>query len=510
MRPSQPPLHASQLAERLNPMAHQVSLKIHFSDYFHVDPAALKSVGAFNVSLINDLPLFIDPFLLFNSREPTYRQLHDEIIRYLRFLRDKSVAGPVTPGLLAAWYTFSEIKQTWLGFSQIGNQGRGLGVDFARSLHASLHSVFSQFGSEKVTKGSHLEKLCLVHEGVGRDNISDFTTNLIKSFLLEYTQAFATAHIAPPQRRRGPVARVRFNYDTETWESDVYELPVFEGDYVLLTPKDILTKDDTWINRTDLIKDFDEVLHALPNQQLRDQLNNYLLKHLPKRPTPSERRTAIAATIRNYPEFIEFYIRYKEDHGDRAESISKQRVAETEALFIEQVRRFAESLANQTNFYAIPGNTRDEARERILFLKDVIENKGGHRLFYLDGEPVRRESDLHILFRLTWFATPSDVSREVNDGRGPADFKISRGSLDKSIVEFKLASNTSLRGNLERQVEMYKRASDAQHGLKVIVYFTQEELERVTAILRDLRLAGDPNIVLIDARRDNKPSASKA
>ena len=39
-------------------------LKIFFSDFFDVKPEALKSYGAFNISLVNDLPLFIDPFLL--------------------------------------------------------------------------------------------------------------------------------------------------------------------------------------------------------------------------------------------------------------------------------------------------------------------------------------------------------------------------------------------------------------------------------------------------------------
>lgn len=98
----------------------------------------------------------------------------------------------------------------------------------------------------------------------------------------------------------------------------------------------------------------------------------------------------------------------------------------------------------------------------------------------------------------------------MNDGRGPADFKISRGSDDKTIVEFKLAKNTHLRRNLEKQAEIYQRASDAEHAIKVIVYFTAEELEKVQRILVDLGLAASPDIVLIDARADNKPSGSKA
>jgi len=36
------------------------------------------------------------------------------------------------------------------------------------------------------------------------------------------------------------------------------------------------------------------------------------------------------------------------------------------------------------------------------------------------------------------------------------------------------------------------------------------EKARVTEILRRLKLEGNPDIILVDARDDNKPSASKA
>ena len=80
------------------------------------------------------LPHLIDPFLLFNSRNPDYPRLHDEIIRY-NALRDHSTPESSDPGLLSAWYQFGEVKQAWLGFSQRGNCGTGLCADFARALH---------------------------------------------------------------------------------------------------------------------------------------------------------------------------------------------------------------------------------------------------------------------------------------------------------------------------------------------------------------------------------------
>lgn len=36
--------------------------KIYFSDVFDVAPEVIDRYGAFNIALVNDLPLFIDPF----------------------------------------------------------------------------------------------------------------------------------------------------------------------------------------------------------------------------------------------------------------------------------------------------------------------------------------------------------------------------------------------------------------------------------------------------------------
>jgi hypothetical protein len=488
--------------------------KVYFSDYFGVDWQKLDRYGAFDISLVTDLPLFIDPFLPFNSRRLKYRQLHDEIIRYLKFLRDKAEDGEIPVGLLRAWFHFPEVKQTWLGFTQSGNRGRGLGRDFAVALHQNLNQIFDDFGRERITKGSHLEKLCLIKEGVGRDNISDFTTNLINGFLCESTQEFAQRYVQAVQRRRVTVRKVQFNYETETWEAAVYELPWANGDYVLLTPRDILTKDDTWINKTDLVEEFQYLPDAVPNEELRSQINSYFLRVLPRRrrkePTQKERRQAAIETISRFPVLIDAYIRRKEDRGDRAESVSAEKVAYSQELYVLQFQQLRKQLILASQFYRIAGDTYHDAHQRVASLKDMIENKGGHRFFYVKGRPIEREEDVQIAYGLTWFGTISDVSREVNDGRGPADFKISRGSKDKTIVEFKLASNSQLRRNLRRQAEVYQGASDARRAIKVIIYFTRDELRRVTGILKELGLSGSPDVVLIDARRDNKPSGSRA
>lgn len=104
------------------------------------------------------------------------------------------------PALVRSLFRFPEVRQNWLGFSVLGNGGLGLGPKFATALQKSLTSILNDFGAEQITQSSHLEKVGLIRPGVGRDGISDFTTNLIKESLLEYTQMFARQHLEPPPK----------------------------------------------------------------------------------------------------------------------------------------------------------------------------------------------------------------------------------------------------------------------------------------------------------------------
>ena len=495
------------MARRIMLNGSERQTRIYFSDFFEVDPAVLEGYGAFNVSLINDLPLFIDPFLLFDSEDKRYRDLHESIINYVKFLRDASaVDQPMARGLMDHWFRFPEVKQNWLGFSRNGNAGSGLGNQFATALQRNLHVVFRDFGAETITKGSHLEKLCLLGNGVGRDHLSDFTTNLIKKFLLEYTQEFAAAQVERSKRKVFNIQKVTFDYGRRRWLPGKYELPAFRGDFVILTPKDILTKDDAWINRGELIDRFEDICDALPNEQLRAQVSEYFVRRLSEEPTQEERRNAAVAAAEKYPQVLDYYIKEKEENAGEAHNVSETKVRETEEQFIANVKGLVDGHLANTAFYEL-GDSFEASLQRVEFLKDVIENKDGYRFFYIKGKPLKREADLQILYRLTWFATSFDVNREPNNGRGPVDFKISSGAVDKTLVEFKLASNKKLAQNLEHQVAVYEAANNTSKSIKVILFFTEAELDRVHKTLRDLALLGRRDVVLIDAC-DNKVSAS--
>lgn len=487
-------------------------MNIYFSDFFDIDPDIIENCGAFNISLINDLPLFIDPFLLFGSDKTEYQVLHNSILEYISFLKNKTESRSISKSEIKAWYKFSEVKQNWFGYSKVGNSGSGLGMKFGKAFSKNINLLFDDLGNEEITRSSHLEKATLFELGVGRDNISDFSTNLIKEYLLTYTQKFAEQYLKEEQTEELKIDKVYFDYQLERWMPKKFKLPFIFNDYVLLTPKDILTKDENWINSHDLKGDFRDVCNSIPNDQLRTEIVNYFQKRLPKPKqgksnTSKEVSEALYATIKKHPELIDFYIARKEENGEMAKSIAESKVKLVETAFVENVREIVDILENQSEFYEInPESSYEDSLKRVEYLKHVIENNDGYKLFYVDGKPVQREADLQVIYRLTWYASDFDVNREPNNGRGPVDYAVSKGSKDKTLIEFKLAKNTKLKQNLANQVDAYEKANQTENSIKVILYFNNKEYVKVNKVLNELNLNGKKNIILIDAGR--KPSAS--
>jgi hypothetical protein len=479
-----------------------------FNEYFEIDQNVVDRYGALNICLEADLPLFVDPFLLFSSKNPEYRELHDKIVCHLVLLRNLAVDNP-SIGLTL--FQFPEVRQNWLGVCKWGNNGKGLGPRFARSIISAFNGFYRNFGAETVTESSHIEKLTLVGSGIGRDFISDFTTNLMLEFLLGYTENFAKKYLSAQQRKPFTV-RCSFDSEFMIWSPKSFELPYFykndrDDDFILLTPVDILTKDEAFICHSDFTSQFRNIANSLDNASLRDAVNLYFRGRLPANPKKDDIERAIDATVQKYPEILDHYIKMKESQKDTASSLSTEKVEKLREELLATLTDFCKHIFTNSKFYEIQPTSYEEALKRARFLKQVIEDNDGYRIFYKDGKAIASEDTIQRIFRLTWFASPHDVNSEVNNGRGPADYKVSFGSRDSTIIEFKLGSSTSLKKNLMNQTEIYKKASKSISDIKVILCYTKAEIENVARILKGLGQENAENVIVIDATR--KLSASK-
>lgn len=103
-----------------------------------------------------------------------------------------------------------------------------------------------------------------------------------------------------------------------------------------------------------------------------------------------------------------------------------------------------------------------------------------------------------------------DISPEVDSGRGPEDFKISRGN-DKTVVEIKLTSNPNCVHGLEVQIEQYAKAENSKNKVFVLID-NGINSNRVQDVLScEVRLKSEgkspAKVIVIDAKL--KASASK-
>lgn len=488
-----------------------IKIKTYFSDFFEVEPNVIEDYGAFNISLINDLPLFIDPFLLFNSKDQKYSKLHQDIIDYLLFLKNIS-SNSLSEGDINNYFRFPEVKQTWLGYSKNGNSGSGLGKKFANGLSNSFKSYLSNFGNEQLTS-AHLEKVCLFDTGIGKDNISDFTTNLIVGYLAEYTENFAKKYINKKFLKQFAISKYKFNYKTQSWESKTFELPYLinpkgKSEYVLLTPKNILTKNEQWINNTDKIDNFDAVLNSISDDQMRAQINRYFASILKKdargRSTKKDYKEAKQKTYQEYPELIDLYIRYKEKDGKNAILISDQAVNKTKEIFYDFAKEITQKLSKE-EYYGKPNNSFNDIRHRLLFFKDWVENKGGWKLFYNQKRLITNEPELQLLFKLTHIDSEYDINSEVDNGSGSVDFTTSKGSKDKAIVEFKLAKNSKFKQNSHPlgQVRKYEKSNGTKKSIKVFFCFSKEEVIKVQKYIADFQLNQDQVLTINCAQQQS-------
>ncbi len=484
------------------------NFKLLFSDYFNIEKCKLDEYGALNICLSADMPLFIDPFLLFASDDHNYKQLHQNLIDHLLILKEIAIEDKVT-GADNSIFRFPEIKQNWLGVSKFGNEGHGLGKDFAKKVIKSFNGFYNSFGDENITSETHIEKLTILNPGIGRDFISDFTTNLILDYLLTYTESFALKYLSQNQIQEFSINSI-FDKKFKRWMPKRYKLPYLyleeRGDFIILTPLDILTKDESAINNSEFYSNFLSVANSIKNTDLRNSINEYFRSLLPKKPTQKDRTYAINRTANRFPDIIDYYIKSKEDNKDTVTKLTKDRIKKLTSELTEAISSLGDILFENSDFYKIVPNSYDEALKRVHFLKDVIENNDGYRVFYNDGIAIAKEDTIQRIFRLTWFATPFDINAEVNNGRGPADYKVSYGANDSTIVEFKLGKSSSLTKNLENQTDIYKNASKSANDIKVILCYTEGEIKTVNRALTKLNLINQENVIIIDA--SSKKSAS--
>ena len=153
--------------------------------------------------------------------------------------------------------------------------------------------------------------------------------------------------------------------------------------------------------------------------------------------------------------------------------------------------------------------------EIITDFKNWIENTG-YRLLVDDLGKPRHEELCQITFEgyLKKYCKHVNIglTREVETGRGPIDFRLSSTVHFLAHVELKKENNTNLVHGLSKQLPTYMNSEDVRFGFFIIFEFGIKNISKLKEKLEKQRIEVERDmgvklrIIYIDAKR--KPSAS--
>ncbi len=445
---------------------------IFFSEHFWIKSNEANSQDFFDIILDADLPVFVDPFLIFCSEKDEYKKLHESIIDYLSFLTHKSIWS-VSNEEFKQYFYFKEVQETHIWYSLRWNPWRWLWKWFWNMLIRNLRSIFTN-----PNNNWHLEKLCLVTEKVWRDKISDFTINLIKWYLAEYTSVIASKIQDVTKKQEFILRRAIFDSEREIWVDKKYVLPKYNWGYILLLPKDILTTWETFISKTDFYNRLYDLW--LPSSIWNDQIRFQFSKIMGEDISKKEKIKQIRSLIASEPWIIEDYIKYKEENKKDASQESLKSLLDINSLIkpgkIEKFNTLIHDFSPQWC-----KNSFEEWMSLVTFFKDTIENKKMWEEFWIEKWIRVEEKTVQNFFKLTWRWSRYNITAEWNNWPWPVDFVVSMWANDITVIEFKLATNSKCLQ--EKQLDSYKKSHNTVSWILVIFCFDEKEVIKVKELI---------------------------
>ncbi|GGH88586.1 hypothetical protein JOD43_004254 [Pullulanibacillus pueri] len=234
--------------------------------------------------LDEDIPLYVDPFLLWKSPSMQDNSLHTAItnsFNNLGYLLEKGREKEAIDILIRG----SECSEVGLGVSKT-KRGARIGEKTAHN----ILSLFKEIPQINKRGFVHFEEIQLFVDQISKDRISDISSNFLKSFLIDYTMEQCEKHSIPMVKTK---IENLYEYRSNKFVSEdgVY-LPhnPETNESVLLVPK-------RW-------------LRLIPWISYEDYFNGYFIKEVENKDIKS-RVEVLNYNRRNY-DMVQTYVKEKE------------------------------------------------------------------------------------------------------------------------------------------------------------------------------------------------------
>lgn len=377
--------------------------------------------------LDEDIPLYVDPFLLWKSPSQQDQALHTAVtnsFNHLNFLLAKSREKDARHILILA----SECAEVGLGHSK-----KRRGTRISANKADEILSLFRQIEHYSQHGFTHFEEIQLYVRDISHDRVSDITCSFLKSFLIDYTtQACDELGLPVSDVTVQSVYDYRSNRFVAETRARLPANPQTDMP-VILVPKRWL-RFGSWINFEEYYRDYcplDEVFNPGeprdPAKVLRYNRDHYGLvreyvaakerQQADCHTDPLFRQIPVASAKRKFAEIASLPMG-KNDRADRRyEDLLVQLLASLLYPHLdfaaEQSRTDSGTLIRDLIFY----NNR-----AIDFLKDIYDDYGSRQLVFelKNVTAVERE---HI----------NQLNRYLDSGLGRFGVLVTRGQLLRTM-----------------------------------------------------------------------------
>ena len=216
------------------------------SDYYNIP--LLQSEVDFAIPFIDeDIPLYVDPFLMWKSPSQMDNMLHIGIMESFNHLGKMFLENQKDLAVNNLVY-LSECPEVGLGSSK-NRVGRPMSKEQARAI-LELYNEVPQIAKYGLR---HLEQVQLLVDGISKDRICDISCSLIKSFLVDYTIEKCRQYAIPMS-----LTEISwYDYRKCRVVTERVEVPINAEDNrpILLVPKRWL-RHSPWLNYDDYFRDY--------------------------------------------------------------------------------------------------------------------------------------------------------------------------------------------------------------------------------------------------------------
>jgi hypothetical protein len=350
-------------------------------------------------------------------------------------LLSKAQAGDKLYRSAVKKFNFPEVNGINLGFSK-SNRGAGFGELLREQIIKDAYEIIKSGTLEPEL--FHL--IGLFEENVGPDRLSDMIARLVSDDIIKYSQ-----------RMYSELGITSVTYSGYHFTNGIPKNP-YKNSPILLLPTSIL-------HALPIARNWDDIERVCKeNEFIRAEINDLVSDEWAKMVSSQKKRYLKEWVFMN-PNRLERII-----NAYKSTTVSEfNPYADIEYL-----------IAFLKNDICMPeqSDSSFEASMKVLeAYKQWVEFHRGSNVLaeaYTRNAEKTVQRTIHSTALMFCKEKNWDISPDTDKGRGPVDFKISRGN-DKTVIEVKLTSNKDCVHGLEVQIEEYAQAEQTNNKIFVIV-----------------------------------------